>query len=107
MHALDILGDPVRRRILDQWRQGRSDRVGRRGFLLDAVLLLVAAAALANLRASGTRQATGGYDVLATLAPGLAVLAAAGYSAEEVEALAESCAAKGPDATQRGEPFLA
>jgi len=67
----------VRRRILDQWRQGRSDRVGRRGFLLDAVLLLVAAAALANLRASGTRQATGGYDVLATLAPGLAVLAAA------------------------------
>jgi putative ABC transport system permease protein len=67
----------VRRRILDQWRQGRSDRVGRRGVVLDVVLLLVAAAALANLRASGTRQATGGYDVLATLAPGLAVLAAA------------------------------
>jgi crotonobetainyl-CoA:carnitine CoA-transferase CaiB-like acyl-CoA transferase len=35
------------------------------------------------------------------------VLIEAGYSAEEVEALAESCAAKGPDATQRGEPFLA
>jgi putative ABC transport system permease protein len=34
-------------------------------------------AALANLRASGIRQATGGYDLLATLAPGLAVLAAA------------------------------
>jgi putative ABC transport system permease protein len=66
----------VRRRILDQWREGRSDRVGQRGFLLDAVLLLVAAGALANLRASGTRQATGGYDVLATVAPGLAVLAA-------------------------------
>jgi alpha-methylacyl-CoA racemase len=35
------------------------------------------------------------------------VLIEAGYSAEEVEALAESCAAKGPDATQCGEPFLA
>jgi putative ABC transport system permease protein len=67
----------VRRRILDQWRQGRSDRVGRRAVVLDVVLLGVAAAALANLRASGTRQATGGYDLLATLAPGLAVLAAA------------------------------
>jgi putative ABC transport system permease protein len=67
----------VRRRILDQWRQGRSDRVGRRGVVLDVVLLLVAAAALANLRASGTRQVSGGYDLLATLAPGLAVLAAA------------------------------
>jgi putative ABC transport system permease protein len=67
----------VRRRILDQWRRGRSDQVGRRGIVLDVVLLLVAAAALANLRASGTRQATGGYDLLATLAPGLAVLAAA------------------------------
>jgi putative ABC transport system permease protein len=67
----------VRRRILDQWRRGRSDRVGRRAVLLDVVLLLVAVAALANLRASGTRQASGGYDVLATLAPGLAVLAAA------------------------------
>jgi putative ABC transport system permease protein len=67
----------VRRRILDQWRRGRSDRVGRRTAVLDVVLLLVAAAALANLRASGTRQATGGYDLLATLAPGLAVLAAA------------------------------
>src|SRR5215207_367089 len=60
----------VRRRILDQWRRGRSDRVGRRAVVLDVV-------ALANLRASGTRQASGGYDVLATLAPGLAVLAAA------------------------------
>jgi putative ABC transport system permease protein len=67
----------VRRRILDQWRRGRSDRVGRRAVVLDVVLLLVAVAALANLRASGTRQATGGYDLLATLAPGLAVLAAA------------------------------
>jgi putative ABC transport system permease protein len=67
----------VRRRILDQWRQGRSDRVGRRAVVLDVVLLGVAAAALTNLRASGTRQATGGYDLLATLAPGLAVLAAA------------------------------
>jgi putative ABC transport system permease protein len=67
----------VRRRILDQWRQGRSDQTGRRGVVLDVVLLLVAAAALANLRASGTRQATGGYDLLATVAPGLAVLAAA------------------------------
>jgi putative ABC transport system permease protein len=66
----------VRRRILDQWRQGRSERAGRRSFALDAVLLLVAVAALANLRGSGTRQAGGGYDVLATLAPGLAVLAA-------------------------------
>ena len=67
----------VRRRILDQWRRGRSDRVGRRGVVLDVVLLLVAVAALANLRASGTRQASGGYDLLATLAPGLAVLATA------------------------------
>jgi hypothetical protein len=67
----------VRRRILDQWRRGRSDRMGRRAVVLDVVLLLVAVAALANLRASGTRQATGGYDLLATLAPGLAVLAAA------------------------------
>ncbi|HEX7148766.1 MAG TPA: FtsX-like permease family protein, partial [Actinomycetota bacterium] len=67
----------VRRGILDQWRRGRSDRVGRRAVVLDVVLLLVAVAALANLRASGTRQASGGYDVLATLAPGLAVLAAA------------------------------
>jgi putative ABC transport system permease protein len=67
----------VRRRILDQWRRGRSDQVGRRTVLLDVVLLLVAAAALANLRASGTRQAGGGYDLLATLAPGLAVLATA------------------------------
>ena len=67
----------VRRRILDQWRHGRSDRVGRRAVVLDVVLLGVAVAALANLRASGTRQATGGYDLLATLAPGLAVLAAA------------------------------
>jgi hypothetical protein len=67
----------VRRRILDQWRRGRSDRVARRGVVLDVVLLLVAAAALANLRASGTHQASGGYDLLATLAPGLAVLATA------------------------------
>jgi putative ABC transport system permease protein len=67
----------VRRRVLDQWRRGRSDQVGRRAVVLDVVLLLVAVAALANLRASGTRQATGGYDLLATLAPGLAVLAAA------------------------------
>jgi putative ABC transport system permease protein len=67
----------VRRRVLDQWRRGRSDRVGRRVVVLDVVLLAVAAAALANLRASGTRQATGGYDLLATAAPGLAVLAAA------------------------------
>jgi len=42
-----------------------------------AVALAATVVALANLRASGTRQATGGYDVLATLAPGLAVLAAA------------------------------
>jgi hypothetical protein len=67
----------VRRRILDQWRRGRSDRVGGRAVVLDVVLLGVAVAALANLRASGTRQATGGYDLLATLAPGLAVLAGA------------------------------
>lgn len=67
----------VRRRILDQWRRGRSDRVGRRAVVLDVVLLLVAVGALANLRASGTRQASGGYDLLATVAPGLAVLAAA------------------------------
>ena len=67
----------VRRRILDQWRRGRSDRVGGRAVVLDVVLLAVAVAALANLRASGTRQATGGYDLLATLAPGLAVLAGA------------------------------
>jgi putative ABC transport system permease protein len=67
----------VRRRILDQWRRGRSDRVGRRAVLLDVVLLLVAVAALANLRATGTRPSGDGYDVLATLAPGLAVLAAA------------------------------
>jgi putative ABC transport system permease protein len=74
--ALASLG-AVRRRILDQWRRGRSDQVGRRAVVLDVVLLLVAAAALANLRASGTRQDNGGYDLLATLAPGLAVLAAA------------------------------
>jgi putative ABC transport system permease protein len=67
----------VRRRVLDQWRRGRSDRVGGRVVVLDVVLLGVAVAALANLRASGTRQATGGYDLLATLAPGLAVLAGA------------------------------
>jgi putative ABC transport system permease protein len=67
----------VRRRIVEQWRHGRSDRVSRRGFLLEGVLLLVAAVALANLRFGGTRRATGGYDLLATLAPGLAVLAAA------------------------------
>ena len=67
----------VRRRILDQWRRGRSDRVGGRAVVLDVVLLGVAVAALANLRGSGTRQATGGYDLLATLAPGLAVLAGA------------------------------
>jgi hypothetical protein len=67
----------VRRRVLDQWRRGRSDRAGRPAVQLDAVLLLVAVASLANLRASGTRQAGGGYDLLATLAPGLAVLAAA------------------------------
>jgi putative ABC transport system permease protein len=67
----------VRRRIVEQWRHGRSDRVGRRGFLLEGVLLLVAAVALANLRFGGTRRASGGYDLLATVAPGLAVLAAA------------------------------
>jgi putative ABC transport system permease protein len=67
----------VRRRIVDQWRYGRASRVSRRGFLLEGVLLLVAAFALANLRAGGTRRTTGGYDLLATLAPGLAVLAAA------------------------------
>jgi putative ABC transport system permease protein len=67
----------VRRRILDQWRRGRSDRVGRRAVVLDVVLLLVAVAALANLRATGTRPSGDGYDVLATVAPGLAVLAAA------------------------------
>jgi putative ABC transport system permease protein len=67
----------VRRRIVEQWRHGRSDKVSRRGFLLEGVLLLVAAVALVNLRAGGTRRATGGYDLLATLAPGLAVLAAA------------------------------
>jgi putative ABC transport system permease protein len=67
----------VRRRVVDQWRHGRGGRTERRGFLLEGVLLLVAAFALANLRAGGTRRATGGYDLLATLAPGLAVLAAA------------------------------
>ncbi len=67
----------VRRGVLEQWRQGRSERSARHGPVLDVALLLVAVAALANLRASGTRQATGGYDVLAVLAPGLAVLAAA------------------------------
>jgi alpha-methylacyl-CoA racemase len=35
------------------------------------------------------------------------VLTEAGYSAEEVQALEESGAAKGPDAAQREEPFLA
>jgi alpha-methylacyl-CoA racemase len=35
------------------------------------------------------------------------VLTEAGYSPEEVQALAESGAAKGPDAAQREEPFLA
>jgi crotonobetainyl-CoA:carnitine CoA-transferase CaiB-like acyl-CoA transferase len=35
------------------------------------------------------------------------VLTEAGYSAEEVRALEESGAAKGPDAAQREEPFLA
>jgi crotonobetainyl-CoA:carnitine CoA-transferase CaiB-like acyl-CoA transferase len=35
------------------------------------------------------------------------VLTEAGYSAEEVEALAESGAVKGPDAVQKQEPFLA
>jgi alpha-methylacyl-CoA racemase len=35
------------------------------------------------------------------------VLAEAGYSAEEIHALEESGAAKGPDAAQREEPFLA
>jgi crotonobetainyl-CoA:carnitine CoA-transferase CaiB-like acyl-CoA transferase len=35
------------------------------------------------------------------------VLTAAGYSAEEVEALEESGAAKGPDTAQKEEPFLA
>src|SRR4029453_17418441 len=59
----------VRRRILDQWRRGRSDRVGRRAVVLDVVLLLVAVAALANLRASGTRQASGGFHPLATPPP--------------------------------------
>src|SRR5262249_54397333 len=35
------------------------------------------------------------------------VLGDAGYPAEEIQALEESGAAKGPDATQREEPFLA
>jgi putative ABC transport system permease protein len=66
----------VRRRVLDQWRQARSDRVGRRSALVEVVLLVVAAAALANLRAGGTRPA-GSYDPLAVLAPALLVLAGA------------------------------
>ena len=48
----------VRRRIVDQWRHGRGGRTGRRGFLLEGVLLLVAALALANLRAGKTRRAS-------------------------------------------------
>jgi len=66
----------VRRRVLDQWRQARSDRVGRRSLLVEAVLLVVAAAALVNLRTGGARPA-GTYDPLAVLAPALVVLAGA------------------------------
>ncbi|HEV8652606.1 MAG TPA: FtsX-like permease family protein [Actinomycetes bacterium] len=66
----------VRRRVLDQWRQARSDRVGRRSLLVEVVLLAVAAAALANLRTGGARPA-GTYDPLAVLAPALVVLAGA------------------------------
>ena len=66
----------VRRRVLDQWRHARSDRVGRRGLLLDVVLAGVVAAALVNLRSAGIRPA-GGVDVLAALAPALAILTGA------------------------------
>jgi putative ABC transport system permease protein len=66
----------VRRRVLDQWRHARSDRAGRRGVLLDLVLAGVALAALANLRSAGIRRG-GGVDVLATLAPALAILSGA------------------------------
>jgi predicted lysophospholipase L1 biosynthesis ABC-type transport system permease subunit len=66
----------VRRRVLDQWRHARSDRVGRRGLLLEVVLAGVAVAALVNLRSAGIRRA-GGVDVLAALAPALAILTGA------------------------------
>lgn len=66
----------VRRRVLDQWRHARSDRAGRRGVLLDLVLAGVAAAALANLRSAGIRRGSG-VDVLATMAPALAILVGA------------------------------
>jgi predicted lysophospholipase L1 biosynthesis ABC-type transport system permease subunit len=66
----------VRRRVLDQWRQARSDQTGRRSLLVEVVLLAVAGAALLNLRLGGTRPA-GSYDPLAVLAPALVVLSAA------------------------------
>jgi hypothetical protein len=66
----------VRRRVLDQWRQARSDQAGRRSLLVETVLLAVAAAALFNLRLGGLRR-TGSYDPLAVLAPPLVVLAGA------------------------------
>jgi putative ABC transport system permease protein len=66
----------VRRRVLDQWRQARSDQARRRSLLAEVVLLAVAAAALLNLRLGGVRR-TGSYDPLAVLAPALVVLAGA------------------------------
>ena len=66
----------IRRRVLDQWRHARSDQAGRRGVLLDLVLGAVAVAALVNLRSAGIRRG-GGVDVLATLAPALAILTGA------------------------------
>jgi len=66
----------VRRRVLDQWRQARSDQTRRRSLLAEIVLLCVAAAALLNLRLGGARR-TGSYDPLAVLAPALVVLAGA------------------------------
>jgi hypothetical protein len=66
----------VRRRVLDQWRQARSGRAGRRSLLAELVLLAVAGAALFNLRVGGLRR-SGSYDPLAVLAPALVVLAGA------------------------------
>ncbi len=66
----------VRRRVLDQWRQARSDQAGRRSLLAEVVLLAVAGAALFNLRLGGPARA-GSYDPLAVLAPALVVLAGA------------------------------
>ena len=68
--------DAVHRRVLDQWRQARSPRTGRRGPLVEGILLAVAAASLVNLRTGGARPA-GTYDPLAVIAPAVAVLAGA------------------------------